>query len=330
MRKKLVLKMFSGILMITMLSTIGVTSNAISINQNNQSEQDSVEENTNIDIGEDVPEISPRWSTTNHQNKQCNYVIEKLGLNDNQAKWLKEGAAVPDEKYKDIKGFHATQATNYMAGLKAMFMYGQLIGTSGIKDKIVNSMPELGNEKMDFVKQMCNKLESYLNSKGDISNNHKKYIAYGFGLHVLGDMFAHRTMLKQTNLDKMNQGVADSENVKYLQKNDFIDSKISTVKSMIKEGTLNTGNLKEYMKKNKLFTTNYPSKGSTTSNPAEVYEDNPKFMPNRFDAVKKASVSYVSQIRNSSATISNVSLYLSDYNLTLDNIDNYKNKAGIF
>lgn len=35
--------------------------------------------------------ISPLWLNTDHRDAQCNYVISQLGLNSNQASWLKEG-----------------------------------------------------------------------------------------------------------------------------------------------------------------------------------------------------------------------------------------------
>lgn len=59
-------------------------------------------------------------------------------------------------------------------------------------------------------------------------------------------------------------------------------------------------------------------------NPIYVYEDNKTFMPKRFNAVKKASVSFLTQVRKSDGNFNNVNLYLGEYNLSLHNYDKYK------
>ena len=79
----------------------------------------------------------------------------------------------------------------------------------------------MDGDNKGFVSKVCESLADYLNKKGSISLSQKRYIVYGFGLHLLGDMFAHRTMVKKVNLDKWNQETPDTPTNKYLQNRDF-------------------------------------------------------------------------------------------------------------
>ena len=91
-------------------ATIGENTEALN------TDETAIEEETTEMPVEDTnnteSEISPRWANPDHRDAQCNYVISQLGLNSNQASWLKEGATAPDSNYKKSKGFHAREALN--------------------------------------------------------------------------------------------------------------------------------------------------------------------------------------------------------------------------
>lgn len=283
---------------------------------------EKITEMSDEDINNTESEISPRWANPDHRDAQCNYVISQLGLNSNQASWLKEGATAPDSNYKTSKGFHAREATNYMACLKAIFMYSQLLGNNdtGLSKKqvILNSMPNISSNDKGYISEMVQNMNTFIDGKGSTSVNQRKYIAYGFGLHLVGDMFAHRVMVKQANLDKWGNG--DTPTNKYLQDRDFIKDRIPELQAAIRANQIFTAKLNDYM----------PPKGHTwdlntggqTDMPSKVYADNLTFMPKRFNAAKQASVSFVQKAKNGK-NFSGVDLFLDDYNLSLHRYGEY-------
>lgn len=284
------------------------------------------EETTEIHIGEtDGGEsgISPLWLNTDHRDAQCNYVINQLGLNSNQSSWLKEGATAPDSYYSEIKGFHARPKTNYMACLKAIFMYAQLVGNNDTgtskKQAILNSMPNISSDDKTFISEMVQSMNNFIDGKGSTTVNQRKYIAYGFGLHLVGDMFAHRVMIKESNLN--NWGTKDTTSNKYLQDRDFLSNRIADLKADIKANKVYTAGIKDYMPADGTRTYQLNT-GGTTTKASRVYPDNPTFMPKRFNAAKQASVSFVQKAKNGKS-FNGVDLFLDDYNLSLHRYSEY-------
>lgn len=180
--------------------------------------------------------IVPYWGTSDHVNKQCEYVISQLGLSSSQAAWLKDGCGCVDGKFSNIRGFHAKKKTNYLACIKALFMFGQLVGKN-----------DTGLTKKEVVFQAMPKLDAA--AKQDIV-----------------DMFDDNTHT---------------------------------------------------------YTTNYPKLGTKVKVAAPVYEDNPLFMPKRFNAAKQASVSFIKQIRTNS-NFNTVNFYLGNYNLNFDKFNEFQ------
>lgn len=106
------------------------------------------EENVSItEVDMEETDALLRWTTTDHIGEQCDYVIKELGLSSSQASWLKDRCGILDGSYSDVAGLHAKQRTNYMACLKAVFLYGQLLGTQDIKQRILASMPKCGRRQ---------------------------------------------------------------------------------------------------------------------------------------------------------------------------------------
>lgn len=63
-------------------------------------------------------------------------------------------------------------------------------------------MPNISSGDKENISLMVQNMNTFIDGKGSTSVNQRKYIAYGFGLYLAGDIFAHRVMLKPTNLDK--------------------------------------------------------------------------------------------------------------------------------
>lgn len=230
-----------------------------------------------------------------------------------------------DTKYNGVNAFHATQNKNYMAALKAIFMFAQLIGTNGSiskKQQILNAMPNIDSTTRNDVDQIVTSINQYIDSKGSTSKEQKKYIAYGFRLHLMGDIYAHRTLVKKANWDK--RDTQDDATHKYLQMKDFQEGIEETLGDNIATGSVTTGALKDYMRGDGYtYITNYPQKGTVVTKMSRVYPDNPYFMPKRVDAMKRASVSFVKQARQGS-NFTDVVFFLGEYNISLGNFDMYK------
>ncbi|MCD8020357.1 MAG: hypothetical protein LUF92_12490 [Clostridiales bacterium] len=277
-----------------------------------------------VDIEDPISEISPEWQTTDHKNKQCDYVIDELNLTEAQGSWLKESCSIVDSEFRDIKMFHVTKKCNYVAGLNALFMFARLIGTSNKKQTILESMPDLSEENVTYISEMCDAVQSYLTSKESISKTHKQYLVYGFALHLMGDVYAHRVKVKKTCIT--NWGLTDTSSKKYFQTEDFKSSTLSEFKQKVLSGDIYTADIKNYMlDSGNVFKLNYTiSESKTTTTPGLVYTDNTTFMPKRFTAAKEASVSFVKNVRNSNKDFNDVDFYLDDYSLTLYKFSEYQ------
>lgn len=341
MKKNFMMKLSSSVLAGAMaVTTIFMPVNASILSESN-TENTSVQEPGTLPVPEEITlpgtentptdssgGIVPYWGTSDHVNKQCEYVISQLGLSSSQAAWLKDGCGCVDGKFSNIRGFHAKKKTNYLACIKALFMFGQLVGKNDTgltkKEVVFQAMPKLDDIAKKDIVDMFDSINNYFESKGSTSKEQRRYIAYGFGLHLLGDMYAHRVLVKVANLQKWDY--KDTSTNKYLQPEDFIDSKENTLKSLITEGkTITTARLKDYMfdDNTHTYTTNYPKLGTKVKVAAPVYEDNPLFMPKRFNAAKQASVSFIKQIRTNS-NFNTVNFYLGNYNLNFDKFNEFQ------
>lgn len=272
-----------------------------------------------------------RWRTTDHMDKQCDYVATKLNLSSSQKSWIKETCKLADTgSYKKLALLHAKRSANYLAGLRTVFVFARNIGKSNILNDIIltEKMNNLSDKQRENVIALYNAMNSYINSKGSISKEHKQYLLYGFGLHIVGDMFSHRTIVKKITLTDW--GKTDTSSIKYFHDRDFNPTKLQSFKSEISNGTLYTAKIRDFMVTNDTsdsshtYKINYSINGKkTTTNCEQVYTDNPTFMPKRFSAVKDASVSFMTQVRKSGSSFSDINFYLSNYNLELHNYNSY-------
>lgn len=104
MKKNFMMKLSSSVLAGAMaVTTIFMPVNASILSESN-TENTSVQEPGTLPAPEEITlpgtdntptdpsgGIVPYWGTSDHVNKQCEYVISQLGLSSSQAAWLKDG-----------------------------------------------------------------------------------------------------------------------------------------------------------------------------------------------------------------------------------------------
>lgn len=261
--------------------------------------------------------IEPRYNSTEHQ-EQCDYVAQQLNLSSQQTAWMKESTSIVDSKFKSAEGFHARKGTNYLANLKALFLFSKSLGSGGdMISNIINKMPNLSSTEEHHIRIMFESILEYFASKPGASLEQQRFYVYGFAIHLTGDMFAHRVLIKKSTLNSWGQ--ADTSTKKNFQNRDFLDSKRADFKNAIKNEQLYMTDMKAYMQPEgftfKIF-------GGTTTRRGAVYIDNTTFMPNRFMAAKKTAASFVKNALNGS--FNDISYHRGEYNLTLENFSTYK------
>lgn len=281
-----------------------------------------------------------RWGLQYHIYKICEEVATELKLTSSQEAWIKETCKAADKTYSGVDMLHSRGRLfekdpiegdcNYIAGLNAIFMFARLVGTTGKKQKIMASMPNISSTDKTKVEQLCDTLQTYLENKGSISKEHKQYLIYGFGIHAMSDLFSHRTIVDESTLSEW--GKKDTAKDKYFQDEDFKHENINVFKAKVIDGKVSTSFIRTWMASQKSkeehdYVINYGS--GTTQNPGVVYADNPTFMPNRIIAASRASRSFVNQVRREGSSFSNVGFAASTCHVRLQNFDAYKKVTGV-
>ena len=260
--------------------------------------------------GEDAPEIVPYFNMEGHINRQLEYVAANISMTVQQKEIMKTAAQIADsEPYKNVRGFHARKnadgASNYLANLKALEICGVKIGNqSNLVSYVLGRMPNISAQDKNDVSQMVATVESY--AERYATRAEKRYAVAGFGLHLIGDMFAHRTIIKKACLT--NWGQPDTSTNVYFQDKDFIKSTLEQFKSEIRAGKLCTVDMKPYMKDQRW----------------KNYIDNIRFMPNRIKAAERAAASFVQTVFTQGLGFPDINYYLTEYNLQLENFAQYK------
>lgn len=258
--------------------------------------------------GEGDSGIMPYFGPGGHVKRQCAYVASHLKLSAQQQAILETSARDADQLYSKVKGFHARKGTNYLAHLKALeFCSVRIDKVSDLKSYVLERLPKISETDATDVGQMIDAILYYVEEeKNYATREQKRYAIAGFGVHLLGDMFAHRTMIKKVWLDSWDK--KDTDTVKYFHSEDFKDETVEDFKAKIRAGKLCTVDMRPYMKE--------PS-GAT-------YIDNIKFMPGRIKAAERAAASFVETVFVKGLTFSDINYYLTEYNLQLENFAQYK------
>lgn len=246
-----------------------------------------------VGAGEGSPEITPYFGMAGHVDRQCAYVVSHLNLNAQQRAAMERAARDADLLYGSVRGFHARKnnvgSSNYLANLKALEICGVRIDKEpNLKNYVLGRMPNISRQDETDVGQMIDEIEKYVNDKAkNYTREQKRYAIAGFGIHLLGDMFAHRAIIKKSSLtywDKPNTSTTE-----YFQTKDFIKGEngetLKEFKTRISNGELCMVDMKPYMKK--------PSDGRKKG---QIYIDNIKFIPARINAAERAAASFVQTV----------------------------------
>lgn len=167
-------------------------------------------------------------------------------------------------------------------------------------------MPNISAQDKNDVSQMVNAVIDY--TDGYATRVEKRYAVAGFGLHLIGDMFAHRTIIKKVCLDEDHWNKENTPTNIYFKEDDFIQSKVEQFKADVRAGKLCIVDMKPYMKDQRWKT----------------YIDDIRFMPNRIKAAERAACSFVVTVFTQGETFPDINYYLTEYNLQLENFAQYK------
>lgn len=283
-----------------------------------------------VGAGEGGPEITPYFSSVGHVDRQCAYVVSHLNLNAQQRAVMEKAARDADSLYGGVRGFHARKnkdgSSNYLANLKALEICGVRIDKEpNLKSYVLGRMPNISAKDKDDVGKMIDATLSYVNDKAkNYTREQKRYAIAGFGIHLLGDMFAHRAMIKKVWLS--NWGSTDTTTNKYFQTSDFKPDRLEEFKAKIREGKLCTVDMKPYMKDTVTgyFYHERRKEWVQAQTKGQLYIDNIHFMPGRIKAAERAAASFVETVFVTGIGFPDINYYLKEYNLDLENFAQYK------
>lgn len=267
----------------------------------------------------------PYFNKTGHVDIQCNYVISSLGLTAEQGALLKETCSIVDSSpiFQNVRGLHARKnaegASNYLANLKALFLSAQLIDKVEVLDEtVLLQMPNISAKDRTDVREVIRAIQKYFSGK-NLSSEQKLYLISGLAVHLTGDMYAHRAMLKKASITDW--GKPDRADHKYFQTRDFKKATRNEFKEKVNAGQLCTVDMKKYMQDEGFEFRLYG--GQTVKTRGPVYIDNLTFMPNRITTAQRTAYSFVKAVR-SGGKFSDVTYHRDDFNIDLENFSAYK------
>ncbi|WP_029324080.1 hypothetical protein [Butyrivibrio sp. AE3004] len=201
---------------------------------------------------------------------------------------------------------------NYILSLNALWLYARKISISNQTDancraQIVNELPMKNqNERRDIDILLQTIPEIYKLYKQKNGNNptnfEKQYLVLGLALHLIGDIYAHRTVL---TLQLYKQAIKDGT----MKKSDF-SKRYDEFITKVRNGEIHCSNIDVYM--------NNPGNNM-------LYEDNTAFLPNRYKYSRASAKKFISNY------VRNGSIFQADYlkrnaadGITLDKFDSYR------
>lgn len=182
---------------------------------------------------------------------------------------------------QNIVQLHAIR--NYVANLKALWKYSKLIYShtdTYCYNNIINTMPNLTSQEQQDLSILLNTVPNiYAHFQNKFnhapSKLEQKYLVMGLALHLIGDIYAHRTIVPSYYGDS---DLADS----YWNENHF--SNYDELLSAASAGTLLCTKIDEYMRNDLPNSLN------------SYYEDNIDFIPNRYIYSKRTCKKFVHEI----------------------------------
>ena len=286
--------------------------------------------------------VNGLWTTDTHE-WLVNKADESVILNSTYVTIVAYAARKAD----DTNSYHPTnnQKYNGLHGLGvytsnfyALWKFANYINkgdtTSKAKDSSLNSLPTKAlqaEQKMEdsgkdyTTKNMLNACSLLVESDAEAkklgyqeTNAKKKYLIVGFGCHMIGDIYAHRTLVPQYAIDNAKSSVPSGEKyasgsstdfASYLVKSDF--DKWSELLTAHDNGNLTFPQLKYYAKD----ATHFNAK----------YEDNSNFCRERLNATLKCTKQFLSRISSADKNIATTDIIQNQTNVSLINYDNYMN-----
>lgn len=214
----------------------------------------------------------------------------------------------------NIVQLHAIR--NYVANLKALWKYSKLIYShtdTYCYNNIINTMPNLTSQEQQDLSILLNTVPNiythYQNKFGHApSKLEQKYLVMGLALHLIGDIYAHRTFVPSYY---GNPSTASQ----YWTQSHF--SNYNGLLTAASAGTLLCTQIDDYMNSNLPNSLN------------SYYEDNADFIPNRYVYSKMTCKKFVHEIRISGNTFSSSYILRNNSDdIVLYNFSTYATRAG--
>lgn len=319
-----------------------------------------------LENNEAVPDYSDQadivveglWSASEHE-VIVKGVSKNLGISQANINYMAKTAKLADrgihgekeiKNYGKVKAFHGKE--NYIASLKYLWKYANLIGqgksyadAKSITKTAIDKSKVHKDDKHD-IKLAINATEYMLKEQNKACNNkldktNKKFLVMGFIMHLIGDTYAHSTIVpKYVLTGEVKKAKYSTNNASHdarLGKNDFRNDdayykEISNEKNfnnkikLIAENDSSTKYtkigwkcLKETVNNQTLIFRRIKFFMSKSSN--SKYEDNIKFCSERYSKAKSVSKEY---LKNYKKAFSNI--LISKGKVKLYDFDTYKNQ----
>lgn len=248
--------------------------------------------------------VNGLWTTALHGETTTELGSQYINTKSNVA-IMAEFAQKADTVYgksnspKLCRALHGTG--NYVASLKYLYEFAHYIKLNQTAETAKeNAWSTLSEEVIDgnvllpiLAEMSVDLIDTYGSGKTAVQ---KKYMVAGFIMHLIGDTYAHRTVL-------WSYMVADDSSM--FNRSDF--ASWSTFKSDVENGNIDCRKIKHYQK---------------DTNDNVTYEDNPDFYAERYTASVAGWNEYLSNI----ATSYDENVIKQRYMIILDQFNQYKNK----
>lgn len=302
---------------------------------NNSIVEETFENSTEPETYDTDGIVNGLWATDTHE-WLVNKANESLSLNSTYVTIAAYAARAADDtnryhlsSHERYNGLHGLGI--YTANFYAIWKYANFInkGNSAAtaKSNALASLPsgataavqELANSGKQFTTanmlDACGQLvesDSAVRNLGyNSSDAKKKYLIVGFGCHMIGDIYAHRTLVPEYAIvNAKNTSVASGSSTdfgSYLGKNDFSDW--SGLLAAYNKGKLTFPKLKDYAANEDRFNAKY--------------EDNANFCRERLNATLKCTKEFLSRISSADQNVATVSIIQEQTNVSLIYHDEY-------
>ncbi len=331
--RKTIAVLLSTIIILSSLSSISAF--AVIIEPSNLTPIGSIATNdeavlTPIDNGS---QASLQWSTNldgiNYHKKIIDYANKNAltKIPDKYYNLVVDFCNKCDTKWhSELQGTHASY--NYVAMLKYMWYYTKKISKHNDNDSLASDAKKADKYADDKVGKIssANGIKCYDKTRNNIikiitkygpkvsgSQTVKgrcKYIMYGFIMHLIGDVYAHRTLVPSSVINQLDKN-------HFYKVTDTIPSGKKSYQQLLLD--INAGIVSftaisiVYQK---------PDNGIIHT---EYYEDNPDILKHRLSEAKKAAEDFLDYY----STGYDAGLFTASYydNICLENVDNYANEA---